>query len=234
MQVGVADTDADEDPEEQQGQQLFAHDKAHAQFRGLQEAQVAANAAVDAQRGKDEQRPRSRGGDMEHRIDVYADADGLGQVGEFLEGVAQKNERQYLKLLAHGAGKGTRDGENKADDLHDEDERKGQLDGIEMVGGRKLCPGLGKPALAVHFDAENAGKVDEERKKGQALLRRGALPELVKPVKGVCQRLHTVDKVWHVCLRKCFPRPAGAQRQHSHAPPKVKTCLWRGLHKLAL
>ena len=99
---GIPDADAQKDDEQRQREQLFADDETHAHLRALDVGIAGGQLPVDAQGHEDAQGPQRRDRDMDDGIEVAGDAHRLGQVRQFLEGIAQQDQGQDLELFAYG------------------------------------------------------------------------------------------------------------------------------------
>src|SRR5579884_874483 len=176
------DRDGGEGREQEDGDPLLEHHVAAPLLEIVGDGRVPLGAVVQAEHHEDEQRADRV---AEHRHDGGAHerpSDRLAEKGELLERLAQQDEREDLEVLAHRVGDGLGEVEREPDALDKEQEREGEMDGVEVAAGHRGPPGGGEEAPAAEFDhdegAEKGG--DEQRAKGA--LRGGANPGSLEAV----------------------------------------------------
>jgi hypothetical protein len=82
---------------------------------------------VVAEDGENDQGARAVGQKPQHGFAELGDDYGFLELGQVLEGAAQKDQSQNLDLLANGFGHRAGQGEDEADHLHDQDQGEGHV-----------------------------------------------------------------------------------------------------------
>lgn len=162
--------------------------------RALDERLSPRNASVQAQTKENTERAGPGHADFHHAQNVTAvNVYGLGQSREFFEGVAQQNQGQDFKLLAHGLRQRRGDHENQTHDLHAQNQGEGQVNGIKVTV-RRLWQPEWIEAQAFQLHARQGSQINPEQNQGHTPLRGRPFPEMVQPVEHVGERLKFVNQ----------------------------------------
>ena len=180
--VKIGQTENDKDCEKQEGDAFFGRDKAK---QVVGQAHVLLfdrlDAVVDAEQDENDQCAETIAQNVQNRSQ-FGHGDGLGKIGQLFEGVAQQDQGQDFKLFAHGARKRAGQGEDQADHFQDQDQGKGQIDGVKMVGRGVCGQGGRQQTLPVQLDDGHGPQKNQDQPQGQPPVHAFVFPEMMQRV----------------------------------------------------
>jgi len=147
------------------------------------------------------------------RVPRALPGEGLGQVAELLERVAEQDQAEDLELLAGGDGDGVGDGEDEPHHLEGEEEREGGSHPGEVVGREARRERRGQEAPAPELDGDHRPDEDDHERRRHRPPRPRALPEGLDPV--VRRRDPPAHGGTHATAG---PRRKGARRRFPRVP----------------